>query len=293
MAVKVSIDLIKQLRERTGAGLMDCKNALANNDCDIEKSITWLREKGITKVAKKAGRVAAEGRSLTLIQGDEAVIYEVNSETDFVAESAAFGEFAAKVGEVLLAKKPADLEAGRAAIADLVTDYTLKLGEKLELRRFVLLTKKPEEFFGSYIHMGGKVAGLIQLTGGDQAAANDLAMCLVAALEISYITEKDIPQETIDSEFKVQLAVAQNDPKFATKPEQLQHKIIEGRVKKALLQSCFTEQEYINDPSKTINDVLKSNHQEIVTAVRYRTGEGIEKKTADFAAEVEAQLHQA
>ena len=291
--VKVSIDLIKQLRERTGAGLMDCKNALANTDCDIEKAITWLREKGITKVAKKSGRVAAEGRSLAVVRGDEAVIYEVNSETDFVSESAAFGEFASKVGETLLEKKPQDLEAARADIADLVTDYTMKLGEKLDLRRFVLLNKTPEQFFGSYIHMGGKVAGLIQLDGGTQESADELAMCLAAALEISYITEKDIPQEAVDSEFKVQLAESQNDPKFATKPEAIQHKIVEGKVRKILLSSCFTEQEYLPDPTKKVSDVLKSNHQSIVTAVRYRTGEGIEKKESDFAAEVEAQLHQA
>lgn len=290
--VKVSIDLIKELRERTGAGLMDCKNALANNDCDIEKSITWLREKGITKVAKKAGRVAAEGRSLTAVSGNTAVIFEVNSETDFVSESPTFGDFAAKVGAVLLEKQPADLAAAQEAIKELVTEYTLKLGEKIDLRRFVLLTKKDEEFFGSYVHMGGKVAGLIQLEGGNQEAADELAMCLAAAMEISYITEKDIPQEAIDAEFKVQLAESQNDPKFATKPEAIQHKIVEGKVHKILMQSCFTEQEFMPDPSKTVSDVLKANHQTIVKAVRYRTGEGIEKKVADFAAEVAEQLKQ-
>lgn len=291
MAVKVSIDLIKELRERTGAGLMDCKNALANNDCDIEKSITWLREKGITKVAKKAGRVAAEGRSLTAVSGDTAVIYEVNSETDFVSESPAFGELAEKIGQALLSTKPETLEAAQEAVKDLITDYTVKLGEKLDLRRFTLLTKKPEEFFGAYIHMGGKVAALLEIAGGTQEEADDIALCLAAAMEINYITEAEIPQEAKDAEIKVQLAESQNDPNFAKKPEAIQHKIVEGKVNKILLQSCFTHQEYIPDPSKTVIDVLKANHQSIVKAVRYRTGEGIEKKVADFAAEVAAQLH--
>ena len=292
MATKVSIDLIKQLRERTGAGLMDCKNALANNDCDIEKSITWLREKGITKVAKKAGRVAAEGRSIALVKGDTAVIYEVNSETDFVSESAAFGEFANKVGEILLEKKPADIEAAKADITGLITDYTLKLGEKIDLRRFVIMEKKPEEFFGSYIHMGGKVAGLVKIAGGDQNGADELAMCLAAALEISYITEKDLPQSAIDAELKVPLVEAQNDPKFAKKPQAIQEKIVSGKVHKILMQGCFTEQEFLPDPTKTVSEVLKERHASILSAVRYRTGEGIEKKVADFAAEVQAQLKQ-
>lgn len=292
MAVKVSIEQIKELRERTGAGLMDCKNALAESDCDIEKAITWLREKGITKVAKKSGRVAAEGRSLTVVNGDDAIIYEVNSETDFVSESPAFGEFASKVGQILIQQKPADLDTARAAVSELVTEYTLKLGEKLELRRFVLLSKASDEIFGSYIHMGGKVAGLIQLKGGTQESADELAMCLAAAMEISYITESDIPAEAFEKETQIQLAESQNDPSFAKKPEQIQQKIVQGKVRKILLSSCFTEQEFVPDPTKTIGEVLKANGQTIVTAVRYRTGEGIEKQVSDFAAEVEAQLHQ-
>ena len=292
MAVKVSIELIKELRERTGAGLMDCKNALAESDCDIEKAITWLREKGITKVAKKSGRVAAEGRSLVVVDGDFAVIYEVNSETDFVSESPSFGEFASKVGQILISQKPSDLDSAREAVSELVTEYTLKLGEKLELRRFVILHKDPEEIFGDYIHMGGKVAALIQLQGGNQEQAHQLAMSLAAAMEISYINEKDIPQEALEKETAIQLAESNNDPSFAKKPEAIQKRIVEGKVRKILLSACFTEQEFIPDPTRTVAEVLKANGQTIVTAIRYRTGEGIERKVSDFAAEVEAQLHQ-
>lgn len=289
---KVSIELIKQLRERTGAGLMDCKKALAANGSDIEKSITWLREKGITKVAKKAGRVAAEGRSSVVIAGNEAVIFEVNSETDFVSESAAFGDLVSKIGQVLLEKKPADLPAAQENIKQLIADYTLRLGEKLDLRRFEIVTKTDDQVFGSYIHMGGKIAALIVFNGGNVEQANDIAMCLAAAMDVSYITDKDIPQSAIDAEKKVQLAEAKNDPAFAKKPEAIQEKIVEGKVRKYLLQSVFVEQEYIVDPSKKVKDVIKANGETLVKAFRFKTGEGIEKKTADFAAEVAAQLQQ-
>lgn len=290
MAEKVSIELIKQLRERTGAGLMDCKKALAENGCDIEKSITWLREKGITKVAKKAGRVAAEGRSWVAIKGNEGVIFEANSETDFVSESAAFGDFVKKIGELLLEKKPSDLAAAQELVKPLIVEYTLKLGEKLDLRRFQIINKTDDEVFGSYIHMGGKIAGLMVFKGGDQAQADEMAMCLCAFSSYQYLTEKDIPSDAIKAETEIQTKESENDPKFASKPDAIKAKIIQGKVKKILDESVFVDFEYIIDPTKTIKDVLKSNGQTIVSAARYQTGEGIEKKTTDFAAEVAAQL---
>jgi len=290
MTQKVSIDLIKELRDRTGAGLSDCKNALAESDLDIEKAIIWLREKGITKVAKKAGRIAAEGRSLALVDGNSAVIYEVNSETDFVSESPAFLELAQKIGSLLLSNKPATLEEGRELVQPTIVDYTVKLGEKLDLRRFTILTKTDDEVFGSYVHMGGKIASLLKVEGGTEEQANDIAMCLCSFLSFQYIKEEDIPGDARKVETEIQRKESENDPKFASKPEEIKAKIIEGKVNKILAESVFLDFEYIRDPSKKIKEVLKGYGQTIVEGYRFQTGEGIEKRVDDFASEVAAQL---
>lgn len=290
MVEKVSIELIKQLRERTGAGLMDCKRALAENDLDIEKSIVWLREKGITKVAKKSGRIAAEGASWVLVNGNDAVIYEVNSETDFVAESAAFKDLVKQIGEVLLANKPASFEEGKKLVETLIVDYTVKLGEKLDLRRFSLLSKEDSELFGSYIHMGGKIAGLIKVVGGNQEKVDEIAMCLCSFASYQYLREEDIPEDVFKAEAEIQTKESENDPKFASKPDAIKEKIVQGKVNKILAESVFMDYEYIIDPSKKIKDVLKANGQNVLSAFRFQTGEGIEKKEEDFAAEVAAQL---
>lgn len=283
------IELIKQLRDRTGAGLMDCKKAIVASDNDVEKAIVWLREKGLSKVAKKADRIAAEGKSWINESGDDAVIFEVNSETDFVSESPAFEELVKSVGKTLMEKKPQKLEEAQELVKPICTDGTVRMGEKIVLRRFQWLHKKAGENIGTYIHMKGKIAVAVVLKGGDKTFADNIAMSLCSS-QPNYIYESDIPAEVIAKEKEIEKEAAKKDPKFASKPSDLQEKIIEGRVKKNLSSQVFVDQEYILDPSKVISQVLKENNASLVATARYVTGEGIEKAQTDFAAEVAAQL---
>lgn len=290
------IELIKQLRDRTGAGLMDCKKALLANNNDIEASVTYLREKGIAKQAKKAAtRVAAEGVSWVLVDGNKAAIVEINSETDFVANSDPFRALVKEVNEIVLANGPKTMEEAKAcknkdgkSIADLFVDAGVKLGEKLDFRRFSYVEKKDDEVFGPYIHMNGKIAVLVILKGRNAETANGVSLN-VCSNNPSYINENDIPQEVIDKETEIQLVASRNDASFAKKPEAIQRKIVEGRVRKSLFESVLVDEPYILDETKTVAQVLKENNASVVSYVRYAVGEGIEKKQEDFAAEVAAQ----
>ena len=276
------IEKIKVLRERTGAGMMDCKAALLANNEDIEASIDWLREKGIAKVAKKSTRIAAEGLTSVKAEGDKAVILEVNSETDFVANSPAFKELVNNVAdEVLKGKSKEDL-------APLFTEATIKIGEKLDYRRSEVFTKTASQNFGAYIHMGGKISVLVLLEGGSEELAKGLAMH-IAANNPLYISEKDIPADAIEAEKRVQTEAAKNDEKLAGKPEAALAKIIEGKVNKHFAESVLLKQEYLLDP-KPISQVLTENKATVVKFVRYQVGEGIEKKVENFAEEVAAQM---
>lgn len=296
--MSAQIELIKVLRDRTGAGLMDCKKALVENDNDVEKAITWLREKGIAKQEKKASRTAAEGVAWVKTKGDKAAVIEINCETDFVANSDPFRELVREVNDAVLEKEPKDKEEVMAAVAtngrtikDLFLDASIKLGEKLDFRRFAIVEKKPDEIFGPYVHMNGKIATVVILKGGDEETAK--GVCLnVTSDNPTYITEKDIPADVIAKETEIETEASKNDPSFAKKPEAIQKKIIEGRVRKNLCSNVLVDQVYILDDSKTVGAVLKEHSAEVVSFVRYAVGEGIEKKQADFAAEVEAQMHQ-
>lgn len=291
------IGLIKQLRDRTGAGLMDCKRALVENGEDIEKAALWLREKGIAKQEKKASRTAAEGVAWVMTSGDKAAVIEINCETDFVANSDPFRDLVKKVNEIVLAKAPSDKETAMECvdkdgktIHDLFIDAGIKLGEKLDFRRFALVTKTPDEVFAPYVHMNGKIATLAVVKG---EKANDVATGI--ALNIcndnpTYITEADIPADVIAKETAIEKEASLNDPSFAKKPANIQEKIIEGRVKKNLGSSVLTNQVYILDQDKTVGQVLKETNTSVVTFVRYAVGEGIEKKQEDFAAEVASQI---
>jgi elongation factor Ts len=291
------IELIKQLRERTGAGLMDCKKALLANDNDIDKSVTWLREKGILKQAQKsATRTAAEGVAWVLTDGNKAAVIEINCETDFVANSDPFRALVKEVNQIVLAAEPADKDAALAAksangktIKDLFVDAGLKLGEKLDFRRFVLVHKNDDEVFGPYIHMNGKIAVLVVLKGGNAETANGVALNVCSG-NPSYMTEKEIPADVIAKETEIEKQASATDPSFAKKPAAIQEKIIEGRVKKNLCENVLTEQPYVLDESKKVGDVLKENKAEVVSFVRYAVGEGIEKRKDDFAAEVANQM---
>jgi elongation factor Ts len=290
------INLIKQLRDRTGAGIMDCKKALLENNNDVEASVTWLREKGIAKQAKKASsRIAAEGVAWVMTEGNKAAIIEVNSETDFVANSDPFRALVKEINEIVLANAPKTLEEAKEcknsdgkSINELFVDAGVKLGEKLDFRRFEIVTKGDDEVFGPYIHMNGKIATLVVLKGGNSEVANGVALN-VCSNNPSYVNETDIPAEVIEKETTVQKEAAQNDPSFAKKPAAIQDKIIAGKVNKVLFESVLVDEPFIFDDSKTVGQYLKENGASVIKTIRYAVGEGIEKRQDDFAAEVAAQ----
>lgn len=284
------IELIKVLRDRTGAGMMDCKKALLENDCDVEKSCEWLREKGIAKAAKKSSRIAAEGATSVKIDGNVAVVLEVNSETDFVAKSDPFKELINDTANILLNEKPACINCAKKATEELYTNATVKIGEKLDLRRFELVEKNDNQTFGGYIHMGGKISTLLLIDGViSQEDANGLAMHVAANAPL-YISTSDIPAEEVEKETRVQLESAKQDPKLQGKPEEMLKKIISGKVSKYFAESVFVEQEYLMAPGVKVGQWLKEHNVTVSKMIRYMTGEGIEKREDNFAEEVAKQM---
>ncbi|MFA6861986.1 MAG: translation elongation factor Ts [Bacilli bacterium] len=290
------IDLIKQLRERTGAGIMDCKKALLANDSDIEKSVVWLREKGIAKQASKANRVAAEGVAWVLTEGNKAAVIEINCETDFVANSDPFRNLVKEVNQIVLENSPKDKDAALLCkskngkdIKELFLEAGIKLGEKLDFRRFAIVTKTDDEVFGPYIHMNGKIATLVVLKGGNTEVANGVALNVCSNNPL-YLTDKDIPADDFAKEVEIEKEASKNDPSFAKKPAAIQQKIIEGRVHKNLCGNVLLDEQYVLDESKTVSDVLKENKAAVASYVRFAVGEGIEKRHDDFAAEVANQV---
>ncbi|MDD7735302.1 MAG: translation elongation factor Ts [Bacillales bacterium] len=283
------IELIKVLRERTGAGMMDCKAALLANDLDVEKSCEWLREKGIAKAAKKASRIAAEGLTYVVTKGNDAVILEINSETDFVAKSDDFKNLVSEVASIVLEKKPACINCAKELTNELFTNATVKIGEKLDFRRFEIVSKNDSQTFGAYMHMGGKISVLTLVEGLDEEVAKGLSMH-IAANNPSYISSSDIPQEAIENEKRIQTEAAKNDEKLKGKPEQALVKIIEGKVNKIFSETCLLSQEYLLDPSKKVEQLLKEKGLKVVKFVRYAVGEGIAKREENFAEEVAKQM---
>lgn len=286
------IDLIKQLRDRTGAGLMDCKAALLASDEDLDKATDWLREKGLAKAAKKADRIAAEGLALTKTceKCGKTVIIEVNCETDFVAKGDQFHDLVDSVAGVILKNDCASVEEAKEKTTDLFADATVKMGEKFDLRRFAILPKEENTIIGSYIHMGGKIAVVTKLQGGTPELAKQIAMH-IAANNPAYKSMADVPAAAIEHERSIQLESAKQDPKLAGKPEQVLAKILEGKINKYFAEQCLMAQAFLMDDSKTVEQVLKENHAELLTFVRYAVGEGIEKRVDDFASEVMKEVN--
>ena len=287
---------VKELREKTGAGMMDCKKALTANDGDIAKAIDWLREKGIAKAAKKEGRIAAEGLTRVAVSGNTAVLFEVNSETDFVSKNEQFLSLLDKIQAAVLANKPADEKAAlelsteEGTISDLITNATATIGKKISLRRVQVVTKEDNQFFGSYMHMGGKISALVVLSGKEDATvAKNLAM-QVASMSPSYVSQKDIPAEIVEHERQLQLSMMQQDPKMANKPEKVLEGILKGKVDKHFKDQCLVEQEYIFGEKQKVSQFLKESQADVVSFVRYAAGEGIEKREENFAEEVMAQI---
>ena len=283
------IELIKVLRERTGAGMMDCKAALLACDSDVDAACDWLREKGIAKAAKKATRIAAEGLTSVITEGNTAVILEINSETDFVAKSDAFKALVDEVAKVILAEKPACINCAKELTQEMFTTATVKIGEKLDFRRFEIVTKTDDQKFGSYIHMGGKISVLALVNGGSDELAKGIAMS-IAANNPQYISQDDIPAEEIEKETKIQLEKSKDDPKLQGKPEKVLAGIIQGKVNKYFADSVLLAQEYLLDPSQKVANVLKSANASMASFIRYQVGEGIQKREENFAEEVAKQM---
>lgn len=279
------IELIKQLRERTGAGLSDCKKALMACNNSIDKASDWLREQGTIKSAKKANRIAAEGLADVIANNDDAVIVEVNCETDFVAKGDKFHKLVNDIRENLLNNKPKNLDIANKNAASLFADATVSMGEKIALRRFQLVKKNPNECYGTYIHMGGKIAVLVCINKNDKQLADDIAMH-IAANNPAYICPHCIPKEVIENEKKIALEAAKTDEKLKNKPQPIIEKIIEGKVNKALSESVLSEQSYVLDENKKVSQVLKENNAVVLQFIRYQVGEGIEKRQDDFVSEV-------
>jgi len=286
------IDLIKLLRERTGAGLMDCKTALLENGEDLDKATDWLREKGLAKAAKKANRIAAEGLAITKTceKCGKTVVLEVNCETDFVARGDAFRTLVEEVAGIILHNDCKDVEEAKEKSSDLFADATVKMGEKFDLRRFTIIEKGEDQTIGSYIHMGGKIAVIVRLNKGNPELAKQIAMH-IAANNPQYLTLKDVPSDVLEHEKNVQIEAAKQDPKLANKPAEVLGKILEGKINKYFSEQCLLAQPFLMDDSKTVEQVLKEAGASVDCYVRYAVGEGIEKRADDFAAEVMKEMN--
>ena len=283
------VELIKELRERTGAGMLDCKKALEATNCDIEKAIDWLREKGIAKAQAKSSRIAAEGLAGVVVDGDKAIILEVNCETDFVAKGEKFQKLVDDTAKDTLAKGYESIEEAKTGTSQFFTDATVQMGEKLDYRRFEIVSKAAGNGFGSYLHMGGKIATVVVLEKEDAELAKGLAMH-IAANAPKYVVAEDIPAAEIAHEKAIAMENMKNDPKMAGKPEAMLNGIADGKVKKLLSESVLGAQVYLLDGEKTVAQVLKEKGNNVLKFVRFAVGEGIEKRKDDFAAEVMSQV---
>jgi len=281
--------MVKELRERTGAGMLDCKNALEHTNGNMEEAIDYLREKGIAKAAKKAGRVAAEGLCNVIVSGNEAVIFELNSETDFVAKNKQFLELLDTVATALITssvqttEEALTLTVNGKTIEVLLADATATIGEKISLRRVTRVVKQDAQGFGAYKHMGGRIAVLAVVAKDDQEVAKDIAMH-VAAQKPLYLDRSQVNQETLEHERHVltQQALAEG------KPANIVDKMVIGRLNKYLQDICLVDQGFVKDPDQKVSDYLKSHQNQVLSFIRLEVGEGIEKKEEDFAAEVAA-----
>ncbi|WP_353855733.1 translation elongation factor Ts [Bacillus sp. Bos-x628] len=289
----ITAQLVKELRQKTGAGMMDCKKALTETDGDIEKAIDLLREKGIAKAAKKADRIAAEGLTLIKTDGNTGVILEVNSETDFVAKNEGFQTLLHELADHLLAAKPATIEEAHASkmengstVEEHITSAIAKIGEKITLRRFSVVTKEDNAVFGSYLHMGGRIGVLAVLNGTtDEELAKDVAMH-VAAINPKYISRDQVSEEEANRERELLTQQALQEGK----PENIVAKMVEGRLNKFFEEICLLDQPFVKNPDEKVKQVVGAKNATVQTYVRYEVGEGIEKRQDNFAEEVMSQV---
>ncbi len=287
----ISAQAVKELREVTGAGMMDCKKALVETNGNMDEAVKWLREKGIMKAAKKESRIAAEGVCKFIIAGNEAVLFEVNSETDFVAKNEKFQAIVEKIGQALLAAKPQNDEealnapCGEATVKDEIVTATATIGEKISLRRVNYIVKNDNQVFGAYAHMGGKIAVVSVLDGANAEVAKDVCMH-VAAMNPKYLDSSKVDQEFLASETEVLKQETINEGK----PAAIVDKIVAGKVQKMLKQICLVDQMFVKNPDITVSQYVQNAGGKIVSYIRLEVGEGIEKRNDDFAAEVAAAV---
>ena len=287
----MNTSLIKELRDLSGAGLMDCKKALEASNNDIDEAIDYLRKKGISKAAKKADRVAAEGLSTVVIDGNTASIVEVNCETDFVAKNEKFVNLVNKIAELIVKndvktmEEAMSLSTEEGTLNDTIVNFTATIGEKISFRRFARLSKTDSQNFGSYIHMGGRIAVLTLLEGADEETAKDVSMH-AAAMRPSYVKREDVPAEEVERETSVLKEQAMNEGK----PAEIAEKMVNGRINKFYKEICLEEQDFVKDSDMTVGAFVKSKNGSIVNMVRFEVGEGIEKKEENFAEEVMNQI---
>lgn len=290
----VTASMVKELREKTGAGMMDCKKALQETDGDMDQAVDYLREKGISKAAKKADRIAAEGSAYTLTEGNTAVLFEVNCETDFVTKNDQFKALLSELAKHLLSQKPANVEEALQqplhgdgeTVETFINNNIAKIGEKLSLRRFIIAEKTDNDAFGAYIHMGGNIGVLTVLEGTtDEAFAKDIAMH-IAAVNPRFVSRDAVDAETVEKEREVLKQQALNEGK----PEKIVEKMVEGRLGKFFEEICLLEQSFVKDPDQKVKQLVSDKGATIADFARYEVGEGMEKRQENFAEEVMSQV---
>ena len=294
----ISASLVKELREKTGAGMMDCKKALVETNGNMEEAVKWLREKGIAKAEKKTSRVAAEGVCTFAVNGNKATLFEVNSETDFVAKNPLFVELTQKIASAILNNDVHCTECALNAtyegvtVSELIVNATATIGEKISLRRVNVFNKTDDQVFGTYSHMGGKIAVLTVLNGSSAEAAKDVAMH-VAAMSPKFLDRAAVDASWLESETQIIKTEALNENATAAKPkpEAIIEKMVVGRVNKMLKEICLVDQQFVKNPDLTVAQYVKSCGCEVVSYTRLEVGEGIEKRQDDFVAEVMAAVN--
>ena len=284
---------VKSLRDKTGAGMLDCKKALEENNGDMEAAITWLREKGISKAAKKESRIAAEGLTKAVSNENVAVVLEVNCETDFVARNEQFVGLVDSIANLLVNNNVNTMEEASSlvledntTVSDAIVAFTAKIGEKISFRRFERVEKSADEVFGIYSHMGGKITTLVTLKGNNNEVARDVAMH-VAAMKPLFVDSSSVDSDTLNKEREIYKEQAINEGKT---PE-IAEKMVEGRVKKYYKEVCLVEQPFIKDSGLSVGQYAKNNNSEVIAMIRYEVGEGMEKRSDNFAEEVQNQIN--
>ena len=288
----ITANMVKELREQTGAGMLDCKKALTETNGNMEEAVTWLREKGISKAAKKQTRIAAEGLALAKVEGNKAVIVEVNSETDFVAKNPEFTGLVNDIATAILGSNVSTveeankLEVNGTSIENMIVEKTATIGEKLSFRRFELVEKQDNQVFGTYSHMGGKIVTLAVLEGTDAEVAKDVAM-QIAAMRPLYLDKDSVPSERVEKERAILTEQAENEGLDANKLPM----IVNGRLNKFYEEICLLDQGFVKENKMKVSKYVESKGMKVLSFVRYEVGEGMEKREENFADEVAKQIN--